>query len=367
MRLAGVVVILIGAGLPMLLDAKVARKPFGKAPDGTLVDLYTLSAGDVEAGIATYGGIVVSLTVPDKTGRRADIVLGHDSIQAYFKNDPYFGAIVGRYANRIGNASFSLGGKQYKLAANDGPNHLHGGIKGFDKAVWKARQVGESALELTYFSKDGEEGYPGNLRVTVVYAVTARELRIDYTATSDRDTVVNFTNHSYFNLAGQGEGDVLGHQLQLTASRFTPVDKGLIPTGELRPVEGTPFDFRKPAAVGARIESTYEQMKLGGGYDHNFVLDSGGGTLAKAAEVYEPKSGRVLEVWTTEPGMQLYTGNFLDGSIAGKGGKVYRRRYGLCLETQHFPDSPNKPSFPAVTLKSGQTFRSTTAFRFGAR
>jgi aldose 1-epimerase len=276
--------------------------------------------------------------------------------------------VVGRYGNRIAKGRFSLNGTEYKLAQNNGENSLHGGLRGFDKAVWKVKQAGAHTLELGYLSRDGEEGYPGNLDVTVRYTLNdENELRIDYTATTDKATVLNLTNHSYFNLAGAGNGDILEHQLTLNASRFTPVDKGLIPTGELRSVDGTALDFRKPAAIGARIGSDEEQMRLGGGYDHNFVLDKTGDALSLAATVYEPRSGRVLEVFTTEPGIQFYTGNFLDGTIQGKGGHAYPRRSAFCLETQHFPDSPNKPEFPTTTLKPGGRFHSVTAWKFSAK
>jgi aldose 1-epimerase len=293
------------------------------------------------------------------------VVLGFDSLAGYIENaGPYFGALVGRYANRIGHAAFKLNGVEYKLAANNGENTLHGGIHGFNSAVWTPRELADGGLELSYLSKDGEENFPGNLRVTVTYHLTdANELRIDYAATTDKATVLNLTNHSYFNLKGAGEGDILGHVLTLHADRYTPVDAGLIPLGELRSVAGTPLDFRKATAIGARIEQDDPQLKLGKGYDHNWVLKSGG-KLNLAARVEEPASGRVLEVLTTEPGVQFYTGNFLDGSIHGKGGKVYARRSGFCLETQHFPDSPNKPAFPTTLLKPGQEFRSTTVFRF---
>jgi aldose 1-epimerase len=348
---------------------KMNKQPFGKTKSGEAVDLYTLAnSKGMEATITNYGGVVVSLKVPDRSGRSADVVLGFDKFEGYLTDPPYFGAIVGRYGNRIAKGRFTLNGREYKLAQNNGENALHGGLRGFDKRVWTARDVSGAAgpaLELTYVSKDGEEGYPGTLTSKVVYTLTDNsELKIDYTATTDKDTVVNLTNHSYFNLAGQGEGDVLGHLVQITADRFTPVDTGLIPTGELRPVSGTPFDFRKPAAIGARINDNDEQLRIGKGYDHNFVLNSGGGSLALAARVTEPKSGRVMEVLTTEPGLQFYTGNFLDGTIRGKGGKVYNQRYGFCMETQHFPDSPNKPKFPSTVLKPGAQYRTTTVYRF---
>jgi aldose 1-epimerase len=293
------------------------------------------------------------------------VVLGYDTVDGYqTKEDPYFGAIVGRYANRIANGRFTLDGKEYKLAINNAPNTLHGGAKGFDKRVWEVREATDDHLTLHYLSPDGEEGYPGNLNVTVKYALTKHnELRIEYTATTDKDTVLNLSNHAYFNLAGPGNGDILKHELMLTADRFTPVSATLIPTGELRSVSGTPFDFRKPTAIGARINDKDQQLEYGRGYDHNFVLNNSGKT-ALAARVTEPASGRVIEVVTDQPGVQFYTGNFLDGTIRGKGGKLYERRYGFCLETQHFPDSPNQPKFPSTVLQPGQTFRSTTVYRF---
>ena len=350
---------------------QVIRGDFGKTSDGPPVEIYTLTnKNGVEARIITYGGRVVSLKVPDRKGAMGDVVLGFDSVEGYFANaGPFFGALVGRYANRIGGARFTLGGVEYKVDKNDGANSLHGGARGFDKAVWTAKELSDGGVELTYLSKDGEQGYPGNLTATAAYHLTdANELKIDFAATTDKATVVNLTNHSYFNLKGAGEGDVLGHLMTLHADRFTPVDSGLIPTGELRAVKGTPFDFRKATAIGARIEQDDEQLKLGHGYDHNWVLKrSRGGRLRMAARVEEPSTGRVLEVLTTEPGIQFYTGNFLDGTIKGKGGKVYGRRSGFCLETQHFPDSPNKPKFPLTVLKPGGRYESTTVFRFSAK
>ena len=345
------------------------KQPFGKMADGREIDLYTLAnKNGVEVDITNYGGRVVSIKTPDRNGKLDDIALGFDSADGYLKENPFFGALVGRYGNRIAKGRFKLNGVEYKLAVNDGENHLHGGLKGFDKVLWKARDVSEGQtprLELTYLSKDGEEGYPGNLSVTVVYSLSENnELRIDYAATTDKDTVVNLTNHTYFNLAGAGNGDILGQELTIFADRFTPVDKGLIPTGELRSVEGTPFDFRKSTAIGARIDAKDQQIQFGGGYDHNWVLTSGGGSLALAARVEDPKSGRVMEVLTTEPGLQFYTGNFLDGTLTGKGGKVYQKRYAFCLETQHFPDSPNHPKFPSTELKPGEKYQTTTVYRF---
>ncbi len=312
-----------------------------------------------------YGGIIVSLRAPDREGKLDDVVLGYDSFEGYRTNPAYFGAIIGRYANRIAHGSFQLDGKTYSIPKNNGDNTLHGGIRGFDKKLWTAREI-KDGIELTYVSKDGEEGFPGTLTTIVRYTLNAGALRIDYSATTDKDTVLNLTNHSYFNLAGQGKGEVLGHVVKIDAARFTPVDSSLIPTGELKSVQGTPFDFRTPHAIGERIDSNNEQLRLGMGYDHNFVLDHPEGQLAEAAEVYEPTTGRMLRVLTTQPGVQFYTGNHLDGSITGKGGVVYKPRFAFCLETQHFPDSPNHPSFPSTELKPGQKFHSVTVFQFSA-
>ncbi|MEP6961073.1 MAG: aldose epimerase family protein [Acidobacteriota bacterium] len=336
---------------------------WGKTPDGASVELYTLAnARGAEARVITYGGIVVSLKVPDRRGVPGDVVAGFDSLEGYLTPAPYFGAIIGRYGNRIGGARFSLNGVAYTLTTNDGGNQLHGGPRGFDKRLWHAKTVSRQSLELSYLSKDGEEGYPGNLLATVVYTLTDNnELKIDYSATTDKETVVNFTHHSYFNLAG--EGDILGHQLSIHADRFTPVDGELIPTGEVRNVAGTPFDFRTAKSIGERIEEQDQQLILGRGYDHNWVLDRNGSGLESAALVTDPKSGRVMEVLTTMPGMQFYSGNFLDGTLQGKG-HTYTRRSAFCLETQFFPDSPNKPAFPSTVLRPGSTFRSTTVYRF---
>jgi len=346
----------------------VEKRSFGTTPAGEAVDLYVLKAArGVEAAITNYGGIVVSLRAPDRQGRLADIVLGFDSLQGYLGQKGYLGAIVGRYGNRIANGRFSLGGVEYTLARNNGPNHLHGGVHGFHEAVWKGKEASTphgAGVELRYTSADGEEGYPGNLSVIVTYVPTdAGELLINYAATTDKPTVVNLTNHSYFNLAGQGEGDVLAHELFIDADRFTPVDESLIPTGELRAVAGTPFDFRTPAAIGARIDAADPQIGHGKGYDHNWVLNGEAGKLRLVARLREPRSGRVLEVQTTEPGVQVYTGNFLDGSIVGKQGRAYGRRSAICLETQHFPDSPNKPAFPSAVLKPGERYQTTTVYR----
>jgi len=346
------------------------KKPFGKTPDGQQVDLYVLTnKGGVEAAITTYGGAVVSLKVPDRNGKLGDVVLGYDSAEGYVNDKSYFGAIVGRYGNRIGHAQFSLDGKTYTLAKNNGENSLHGGIKGFNKAVWVAKEIsmkGGQSLKLSYLSKDGEEGFPGNLKVSVTYTLTdANALQIEYSATTDKKTVVNLTNHSYFNLAGPGSGDILGHQLMIQADQLTPVDAGLIPTGELRDVAGTPFDFREATAIGARIDQDEEQLKLGGGYDHNFVLRRAAYVEESlAARAVEPTSGRVLEVWTTEPGVQFYTGNFLDGTAKGKDGIAYTKRSAFCLETQHYPDSPNQPKFPSVILNPGERYHTITAYKF---
>ncbi len=353
-------------------QAKVTKEGFGKTPDGQDADIYTLTnSGGAEVKITNYGGIVTSLRVPDRNGKLDDIVLGFDNLDAYLKGHPYFGAIIGRYGNRIAKGRFTLHGVEYKLAVNNGENHLHGGTKGFDKVVWNAkpRKVANgAALELTYLNKDGEEGYPGNLSVKVVYTLTnANELKIDYSATTDKDTVVNLTHHSYFNLAGQGNGDILNHRLFVNAARFTPTDAGSIPTGELRSVRGTPFDFTRATTIGARINQDYEQLRLGKGYDHNFVLNGKIGTLRRVARVSESTSGRAMEVWTTEPGMQLYSGNFLDGTLTGKDGKVYQQRYGFCLETQHYPDSPNKPKFPTTVLRKGDRYHTITIYKFSVR
>lgn len=354
------------------IDAQVTKESFGKTSDGQQVDLYTLhNTRGAEAKITNYGAIVTSLKVPDRNGKFDDIVLGFNDFDSYLKNDPYFGAIVGRYGNRIAKGRFTLNGVEYKLATNNGENHLHGGIKGFDKVVWTGHEMKSPAgpaVVMTYLSKDGEEGYPGNLNVRVVYTLTNNnELKIDYTATTDKDTVTNLTHHSYFNLAGEGNGDILNHLVTINANRFVPTDAGSIPTGELKSVAGTPFDFLKPMAIGGRINQDDEQLKLGNGYDHTWVINGRPGVMRLAATAYEATSGRVMQVWTTEPGVQFYTGNFLDGSKTGKSGKNYPRRSGFCFETQHYPDSPNHPSFPTTTLKKGQTLKSTTTYKFSTR
>ena len=343
-------------------------QPFGKTSDGTPVELYTLTnASGMHAGIMTYGGTVVSLTAPDKSGKFDDIVLGMENVDGYQHITSFFGALIGRYGNRIGHGTFKLEGKTYTLPKNDGDNTLHGGPQGFDKKVWKAN-VNGSALELTYISKDGEMGFPGTLTAKVVYTLTnANELKIDYTATTDKPTVVNLTNHSYFNLAGAASGTNLEHQVMINADRFTPVDAGLIPTGELKPVKGTPFDFTKATAIGARINQDDQQLKYGKGYDHNWVLDKRAGVLGPVATVYDPESGRVLEISSTEPGVQFYSGNFLDGKSVGKGGWAYERHDGLALEPQHFPDSPNHSNFPSVILEPGRTYHNTIIYKFTSR
>ena len=361
---------LLGCAAMSPSPGEVTKQPFGTTKDGTPVDLYTLrNAKGVEAKICNYGGLLVSLKVPDRNGHLSDVVLGYDTLADYIKETPYFGALIGRYGNRIAKGKFTLNGQQYTLATNNGPNALHGGIKGFDKVVWDAKpgpgKLGPS-LELHYVSKDGEEGYPGTLTVTALYTLTEDNgLRLDYTATTDKDTVLNLTQHSYFNLAGQG--DVLGHVVMVPADRFTPVDEKLIPTGELRPVKGTPFDFTTPTPIGARIGQTDEQLKFGNGYDHNWVFNKRIGNLTLMARVSEPTTGRVLEVLSTEPGLQFYSGNFLDGTLKGKGGRVYNFRNGFCMEPQHYPDSPNHPSFPSVVLKPGQTYKNTIIYRFSAQ
>jgi aldose 1-epimerase len=345
---------------------QISRQSFGTSPDGKPVELFTLrNSKGVEVRIMNYGGIVTSFLAPDKNGNVADVVLGYDNLEGYLKASPFFGALVGRYGNRIANAKFTLNGKEYKLAANNNGNALHGGLKGFDKVVWDAKAIGTPAgpsLALHYLSKDGEEGYPGNLSVTAVYTLTEDGgLRLDYTATTDKDTVLSLTQHTYFNLAAKG--DVLNHEVMIDADRFTPVNSTLIPTGELRPVQGTPFDFRKPTPIGARINQEDEQLKFGQGYDHNWVVNRKGNELKLIARVSEPSTGRALEVLSTQPGLQFYTGNHLDGSITGKGGWVYKARSGFCMEPQHFPDSPNQAEFPSVVLKPGQTYKETIIYR----
>jgi aldose 1-epimerase len=346
----------------------VAKTVFGKTHDGREAHLFTLSnKSGMEVAISDFGGTVVSIKVPDRDGKMGDVILGYESVAGYETGTAYIGATVGRYANRIGGAKFSLDGKEFIVPKNDGPNHLHGV---FNKVFWDAKSTSGKngpSLHLHYLSKDGEEGYPGNLSVDVTFTLTnSNELKMEYSATTDKKTVVNLTNHCYFNLAGSG--NILENKLTLHAARFTPVDATVIPIGELRSVAGTPFDFRESTAVGARIEQDDEQLKLGHGYDHNWVLDAGiTKTPAPAASLYDPSTGRVLEVLTTEPGIQIYTGNFLDGTIHGKGGRAYERRSAICLETQHFPDSPNHPDFPTTTMVPGKTFHSETIYKFSTR
>ena len=350
-------------------ERHVTRQPFGATPSGETVELFTLAnAHGMTVRVMTYGGIIVSLEVPDRRGTSGDVVLGYDSLAGYLGHSPYFGAIVGRYGNRIAKGRFTLDGREYRLATNNGPNHLHGGIRGFDKVVWRAEPFDDargSGVVLSHTSLDGDEGYPGTLTAKVTYTLTDRnELRIDYEATTDRATPVNLTQHSYFNLAGSG--NILDHELMIAADSFTPVDSTLIPTGAIVPVAGTPFDFRTPHPIGGRIGAADEQLRFGGGYDHNFVLTRADTGLALAARVSDPASGRILEIRTTEPGIQFYSGNFLDGSITGKHGVVYAHRTGFALETQHFPDSPNQPEFPSTILRPGQIYRSTTTWTFAA-
>ena len=345
----------------MPMTAGVRKSSFGKLPDGRAVDLYTLeNAGGLVAKVTNYGAIITELHVPDRHGKSGDVVLGFDNLEHYLQKHPYFGSTVGRFANRIAKGRFTLDGKTYTLAINNTPNHLHGGLKGFDKVLWKAEPLTGAAVKFTYASPDGEEGYPGTLAVGVTISLTdANELRIDYAATTDKATPLNLTNHSYFNLAG--EGDVLSHELMIAADYFTPPDSTRIPTGEIKAVKGTPMDFTQPQPVGARFTQITDRPV---GYDHNFVLNKRGENLVFAARVYEPKSGRVMEAYTTEPGVQLYTSNFFDGSLTGKRGIVYQQHAALCLEAQHFPDSVNQPKFPSGILRPGQTYRQTTTYKF---
>jgi len=352
------------AGAAPASGGSVSRTVFGRTADGQTVHLYTLkNAGGAIARVMTYGATLTEVQVPDRDGRLGDVTLGFSSLAPYLKGHPFFGSIAGRYANRIAKGRFTLDGRTFHLATNNGPNHLHGGRRGFDKHIWKARTVKRAegpAVQFSLTSPDGDEGYPGTLKVWVTYTLTAdNAVRMDYRAITDKATPVNLTNHAYFNLAGRGT--VLDHVLQLNADRFTPVDATLIPTGKIAPVEDTPFDFRQPRAIGDRI---HEVENTNGGYDTNFVLNGGGRKLALAAKVTEPTTGRILEVWTTEPGIQFYTGNFLDGSLAGRGGVRYQKHSGFCLEAQHFPDSPNKPQFPSTILRPGQVYRQTTLYKF---
>jgi len=354
------------------VKTNIKKQSFGKTADGTPVDLYILTnRTGAETAITNYGGIVVWLKVPDRKGNLGDVVLGYDSLDGYRNDKAYLGALIGRYGNRIAHGKFILDGITYTLPQNNGENTLHGGIKGFNKQVWQAEEIpgpNGPALRLHYVSKDGEEGFPGNLSVQVIYTWTDQnELKIEYSATTDKDTVLNLTQHSYFNLAGAGSGDVLQHQVTLHSDQFTVIDSTLIPTGEIRSVQGTPFDFRTPVAIGARIDDNDQQLKYGIGYDHNWVLESGSSDAPfLAAQAYDPHSGRTLKVWTTEPGIQFYSGNFLDG-IRGKAGKIYNRRDAFCLETQHYPDSPNHPNFPSTVLKPGEHYHSITVYKFSVQ
>jgi aldose 1-epimerase len=352
-------------------SSTITKADFGKTSEGQAVEIYTLhNSKGAEARIMTYGGIVQSLSMPDKNGKFADVVLGYDNLQGYIDKTPYFGALIGRYGNRIGGAKFTLEGNTYTLATNNGPNTLHGGLKGFDKVVWTAKPsvgIHGPQLVLAYLSKDGEEGFPGNLEVTAIYTLTEdNELKLEFSAKTDRPTVANLTHHSYFNLAGQGNGDILGHVVYIKANQTTPVDSGLITTGEFTDVTGTPFDFRKPAAIGARINDPDKILQYGPGYDHNWVINKPLGQFGLQARVVEPTSGRVMEVWSDEPGLQFYAGNFLDGTIKGKGGVAYQIHTGFCMEPQHYPDSPNKANFPSVELKPGQTYHNTIVYKFSA-
>ena len=353
------------------MSQSVTAAPFATTLEGEAVDLFTMTnANGIEIQAISYGGIIISLKTPDRSGNFGDIVLGYDNLQGYIDRTPYFGAIIGRYGNRIGGAEFELDGQTYTLAANDGQNHLHGGVKGFDKVVWGGEPFeneGGVGVVFRYTSPGGEEGYPGNLQMEVTYTLTeADELVVDYVATTDQATPVNLTQHSYFNLKDAGASDILGHELTLAADAYTPVNATLIPTGEIAPVEGTPFDFRTPHAIGERIAADHPQIGFGGGYDHNWVLNgTQDGDMILAARVIEPTSGRTLEILTTEPAIQFYSGNFLDGTITGKDGVTYQHRTGFCLETQHYPDSPNQPDFPSTILRPGEEYQTRTMFRFG--
>jgi aldose 1-epimerase len=350
---------------------RLLQEPFGRTAGGAAVDLITLrNTAGMEIRLMTYGGTILSIQAPDREGATGDVVLGFDTLEPYFDRSPYFGSLIGRYGNRIARGQFMLDGAEYQLATNNDPNHLHGGVKGWDKVVWTPDPFQDAAgvgVRLRHVSPDGEEGYPGAVTAEVTYRLTDdNRLVVEYVATTDKPTIINLTQHSYFNLAGTRANDILGHELTINADRYTPVDATLIPTGALAPVEGTPFDFRQSTAIGARIGQDNEQLTFGLGYDHNFVLSRAGNGLTTAATVYEPLTGRTLEITTTEPGLQFYSGNFLDGTITGKGGRVYGHRAGFCLETQHFPDSPNHDHFPSTVLRPGEEYRSQTVFRFGA-
>ena len=351
--------------------SSILQKPFGTTTDSIAVDLYTLTNGDTEIDITNYGGVITAWRVPDADGNLGDVVLGYDNMEGYRSKPSYFGALVGRYGNRIAKGEFTLDGETYSLATNNGANHLHGGIKGFDKVVWQADTATSSdgpQLVLRYTSPDGEEGYPGNLETQVTYTLQAdNTLRIDYEATTDEPTIINLTNHSYFNLSGDPSTTILDHRLMIDADRYVPVTEELIPTGELAPVNGSPFDFTESTVIGNRIDADHSQIKNGLGYDHCWVLNGAEDELTRAATVFEPTSKRFLEVFTTEPGIQFYSGNFLDGTAVGKEGISYKKRSALCLETEHFPDSPNQPDFPSVVLRPGETYRTTTAYKFSVK
>jgi aldose 1-epimerase len=358
---------LTGSWVDAMATPWLAREPYGQMPDGTRIELFTLANPDgVVVRILTFGAIVASLEAPDRDGICRNVVLGHADLAGYVADTAHFGATIGRYANRIAGGRFSLDGVPYQLECNNPPNALHGGLRGFDKVVWSAEaSAGTAAVTLRHRSVHGDQGYPGTLDVAMTYALSNDNvLSIDYAATTDRPTIVNLTNHSYFNLAGEGTSDVYGHELEIAADAFTPVDATLIPTGEMRAVSGTPFDFRAPLSIGARLRDADDQLQRGRGYDHNFVLRGTAGTLRAAARLRDPSSGRVLEISTTEPGIQVYSGNFLNGSLVGPSRRCYRQGDGLCLETQHFPDSPNQPNFPSTVLRPGHVFRSTTVWRF---
>ena len=361
--------ILLAMTTALTAHGAVTKAAFGSTPDGKAVEVYTLKSDAVEARIMTYGARIISIKTADKDGKVGDVVLGYDDLAGYIGDGKtYFGAIVGRYGNRIAKGKFSLDGHEYSLPLNNGANSLHGGTIGFDQLIWTAKEI-PMGVEMTLVSKDGDQGYPGTLTAHVKYTLHGNTLRIDYAATTDKDTVVNLTNHSYFNLSGtdSGQSSILGEEIMLNASKYTPVDAGLIPTGELPAVAGTPFDFEKSTVIGARIDQPNEQLKLGGGYDHNWVLNGANGVQKLAAKVHDPKSGRVLTVMTTEPGVQFYTGNSIAGPLHGKGGSTYVKNSGLCLETQHFPDSPNHPKFPTTELKPGETRHSVTTFTFSVQ
>lgn len=358
-------IMVMAMALSTVAKGETKMSIFGKTADGTAVPIYTLTDGQIEVRVTAFGAHLVSVKAPDRAGKMADVILGYDKLDTYLiKPNPYIGAIVGRYGNRIAGGKFTIDGKTYQIPLNDGPNALHGGPKGFDQYVWQSKEV-PGGVEFTLVSPDGDMGFPGKLTSTVRYTLKGSTLRIDYSATTDKATVVNLTNHSYFNLHGDDQGNILDLKMQIDADHYTPVNKTLIPTGELATVAGTPFDFRKPEVIGARIGDDNEQLKIAGGYDHNWVLNGAIGKLHLAAKVTDPVSGRTLTVETTEPGVQFYSGNFLDGSFTGRHGVKYTKHAGLCLETQHFPDSPNQPGFPSTLLKPGETMHSTTAFTFG--